>query len=263
MGGRLRERDTSIKFKVQSSKFRTVSPLTSHVSRCLLPFAYCLLLFGCGTPYGIYHRVESGQTLNSIAKTYNVSPQEILRINRLREPVNLKEGDAVFIPGASVEKIVEAHKDDVIPTKPIEPKKRPSVASIPPSKEAAKPDKGRFIWPLEGKLISEFGIRNGEKHAGIDIKANEGTPIKAADSGKVIYSGNGLNGYGNLIIIKHEGTFFTVYAHNKKNLVNEGSLVEKGEVIAEVGNTGNATTPHLHFEIRKNKVSTDPIFYLP
>lgn len=233
------------------------------ITYCLLPIATCLLLVSCGTPYGIYHRVEKGQTLSSIAKTYNVPPKEIVRINGLKEPVTLKEGDAVFIPGASIEKVVEAHKDDVYT--PAKTKGRPA-AETPRrdvSATTSKAEKGRFIWPVEGKLISGFGIRNGEKHAGIDIKAVEGASVKAADSGKVIYSGDGLNGYGNLIIIKHEGTYFTVYAHNRKNLASEGDLVEKGDLIAEVGETGKAITPHLHFEIRKSKVSVDPIFYLP
>lgn len=231
---------------------------------CILTFAFCVSLMSCGTTYGIYHRVEKGQTFSSIAKTYKVSPQELLKINRLKEPVNLKEGDAIFIPGVSIEKVVEAHKDDVY-TPPA--KTRGKSAAEPPRRDVSattsKAGKGRFIWPVDGRLISEFGMRNGERHAGIDIKAEEGAPVKAAESGKVIYSGNGLNGYGNLIIIKHEGVFFTVYAHNKKNLASEGNLVEKGKEIAQVGDTGRATTPHLHFEIRKNKATVDPILYLP
>ena len=254
MVGRQKEKDTSI--KVRRSRFGVL--------------ACCLFLLSCGTPFGIYHRVERGQTLQGIAKAYNVQPQEIVKINRFKEPVTLREGDAVFIPGASREKIIDAtieYKTGAAPEEPkaIEPKTvKPKIASIPPhTKEPSTVEKGRFVWPVDGKVISEFGMRNGEKHSGIDIKAEEGKPVKAADSGKVIYSGNGLNGYGNTIIIKHEGTFFTVYAHNKKNLASEGSLVEKGEEIAQVGETGNATTPHLHFEIRKNKVTVDPILYLP
>jgi lipoprotein NlpD len=222
-------------------------------------------LSSCGTPYGIYHRVEKGQTLYAIAKSYNVSPKEIIRINRLKEPVNLREGDAVFIPGASRGKAIEATIDykTAVPSDARITKQQVETPRRDVSTANTKPEKGRFIWPVEGRLVSEFGIRNGERHAGIDIKADEGTPVKAADSGKVIYSGNGLNGYGNLIIIKHEGTFFTVYAHNKRNLVEEGGMVERGDVIAEVGSTGNASTPHLHFEVRRNKTALDPTLYLP
>lgn len=231
----------------------------------LLSIVFCLVIFSCGTPYGIYHHVEKGQTLQGLSTAYDVPLKEIIKVNRFKEPVTLKKGDAVFIPGASREKMISVtieYKENLSPAPPAVDKPRKAVT--PQNKyEKAKTENGRFSWPLNGKVISGFGMRNGEKHAGIDIKAEEGKPVKAADSGKVIYSGNGLNGYGNLIIIKHEGTFFTVYAHNKKNFVAEGSLVEKGEEIAQVGDTGRATTPHLHFEIRKNKVTVDPILYLP
>ncbi|MBF8251592.1 MAG: zinc metalloendopeptidase M23 protein [Deltaproteobacteria bacterium] len=258
MAGRSKENDTNIKNRLKSrlrSRLKFFSTLASALA----------ILSSCGTPYGIYHSVEKGQTLYSIAKAYNVPTQEIVRINRFKENVTIEVGDAVFIPGASREKMIEVtieYKESLSPSASTVSK--PQTASIAPrSKETAKTEKGRFLWPVNGKVISGFGMRNGEKHAGIDIKAEEGKPVKAADSGKVIYSGNGLNGYGNLIIIKHEGTFFTVYAHNKKNLASEGSLVEKGEEIAQVGDSGRATTPHLHFEIRKNKVTMDPILYLP
>jgi len=289
MAGRSKEKDTSVERQgamdkgLEDKKMRSLeaekklltsqplnistSYITSHVLRLTsyVIISFCLFLTSCGTPYGIYHSVEKGQTLYGIAKAYNVPTQEIIRINRFKEHVTLKEGDAVFIPGASREKMIDVtieYKESVSPSASTVSK--PQTASIPPrSEETSKTGKGRFLWPVNGKVISGFGMRNGEKHAGIDIKAEEGNPVKASDSGKVIYSGNGLSGYGNLIIIKHEGTFFTVYAHNKKNLASEGSLVEKGEEIAQVGDTGRATTPHLHFEIRKNKVTVDPILYLP
>jgi len=260
MAGRSKEKDTSINCNLQIAKL-----MCRYFAFCILHFAFCIFLLSCGTPYGIYHSVEKGQTLYGIARAYNVPTQEIVRINRFKEHVTLKEGDAVFIPGASREKMIDVtieYKESVSPSASTVSKQQ--TASIPPrSEETAKTGKGRFLWPVNGKVISGFGMRNGEKHAGIDIKAEAGKPVMAADSGKVIYSGNGLNGYGNLIIIKHEGTFFTVYAHNKKNLASEGSLVEKGEEIAQVGDTGRATTPHLHFEIRKNKVTVDPTLYLP
>ena len=289
MAGRSKEKDTSVERQgamdkgLEDKKMRSLeaekklltsqplnistSYITSHVLRLTsyVIISFCLFLTSCGTPYGIYHSVEKGQTLYGIARAYNVPTQEIIRINRFKEHVTLKEGDAVFIPGASREKMIDVtieYKESVSPSASTVSK--PQTASIPPrSEETSKTGKGRFLWPVNGKVISGFGMRNGEKHAGIDIKAEEGNPVKASDSGKVIYSGNGLSGYGNLIIIKHEGTFFTVYAHNKKNLASEGSLVEKGEEIAQVGDTGRATTPHLHFEIRKNKVTVDPILYLP
>jgi murein DD-endopeptidase MepM/ murein hydrolase activator NlpD len=121
----------------------------------------------------------------------------------------------------------------------------------------------KFMWPLNGKLSSQYGFRNGKMHHGIDISVPEGTPVKAAFDGKVLYSDNKVRGYGNLIIIKHENSsYVSVYAHNQKNLVREGSNVKKGDVIAYVGRTGKITGSHLHFEIREGKKSVDPLVFL-
>ena len=124
--------------------------------------------------------------------------------------------------------------------------------------------KGRFIWPVPQfyKVSSHFGRRRGRNHDGIDIPAPKGTPIVSVDDGVVAYSDNGIRGYGNMIVIAHSDDIFTVYAHNRKNKVDKGDRVRKGQQIAEVGNTGRSTGPHLHFEIRvKNKVR-NPAQYL-
>lgn len=120
-----------------------------------------------------------------------------------------------------------------------------------------------YIWPVEGEVLSFFGERSGRVHQGIDICAKKGTKIYAAKTGKVIYSDNGLGGYGNMIIIEHKNGWSTVYAHNSENLVKKNKQVNRGQVIALVGQTGNATGPHLHFEIRKGKDPVNPLFYLP
>ena len=101
-----------------------------------------------------------------------------------------------------------------------------------------------------------------KKHQGIDISTPFGTPIKASNAGKVIYSNNGIKGYGNLIILRHSEEYVTVYAHNQVNLVEEGTWAEKGQIIGKVGQTGRATGPHLHFEIRKNNKALDPFLFL-
>jgi murein DD-endopeptidase MepM/ murein hydrolase activator NlpD len=116
---------------------------------------------------------------------------------------------------------------------------------------------GRFMWPVPHfyKVSSQFGPRGRKHHDGIDIPAPRGTPVVAVDDGVVIYSDDGIRGYGNMIVIAHGDDLFTVYAHNRKNKVDKGDRVERGQLIAEVGNTGRSTGPHLHFEIRvKNKV---------
>nr|MBA2404005.1 M23 family metallopeptidase [Bdellovibrionales bacterium] len=108
--------------------------------------------------------------------------------------------------------------------------------------------KGRFIWPVPQfyKVSSHFGKRGRRNHDGIDIPAPKGTPIVSVDDGVVVYSDNGIRGYGNMIVIAHRDEIFTVYAHNRSNKVDKGDSVKKGEKIAEIGNTGRSTGPHLH-----------------
>ena len=124
--------------------------------------------------------------------------------------------------------------------------------------------KGRFMWPVPQfyKVSSHFGKRGGKNHDGIDIPAPKGTPIVAVDNGVVVYSDNGIRGYGNMIVIAHTDDIFTVYAHNNSNKVDKGDSVKKGEKIAEIGNTGRSTGPHLHFEIRIKNKSRNPAQFL-
>jgi murein DD-endopeptidase MepM/ murein hydrolase activator NlpD len=112
-------------------------------------------------------------------------------------------------------------------------------------------------------VSSLFGARGRDHHAGIDILAREGTQVLAAEAGRVIESDGGLGDYGNVVIVKHAGRYATVYAHNRRNLVRRGEFVEKGQPIAQVGDSGNASAPHLHFEIRRDRLAQDPLLYLP
>ncbi len=127
---------------------------------------------------------------------------------------------------------------------------------------ARKVGKSYFIWPLNGPVNSGYGMRHGRMHDGIDIDGEEGDPIAASAAGEVVYSGK-LGGYGNLIVVKHNNGLFTAYAHNKKNLVDKGKRVKQGQVIGKVGSTGHATGDHLHFEIRDDAGTHDPLDFLP
>ncbi len=118
-----------------------------------------------------------------------------------------------------------------------------------------------FCWPVLGRVSRPFD--EAISHKGLDICAPEGTPIRASRSGKVIYSGNELRGYGNMIILEHSGRLASVYGHNRRNLVRVGQTVSRGQVIGEVGQTGNATTPHVHFEVRRDATPVDPRPMLP
>lgn len=201
-------------------------------------------------PQGFYHVVKSGENLFRIGKAYDLPYQELARINRIDDPNQIHVGRRVFIPGATRQLPVEI----ITPLKAsIE---RPSAA------DQAERGKEGFIWPITGNITSKFGPRGETFHDGIDISAPEGNPIRAIERGEVIYSDQ-LRGYGNLVIVRHPGGFVSVYAHNKSKLVREGQKVAQGEVIGEVGSTGRASAPHLHFEIRKDNVAQDPFYYLP
>jgi len=218
---------------------------------------------------GIFHTVNKGENLYRISKAYNVDIQELAEINDIEDISQIKIGQKIFIPGAKEIKkveIIDSTNEKSIDetrnqTNPVQKDKTPTT--VDKEKSEIKTYRGRFVWPVKGKVISYFGIRGGKNHKGIDIAAPEGTKIIAAESGTVIYSDNKLRNYGNVIIIKHSGNFITVYAHNKVNYVKENQQVKKGEIIGEVGQTGNAEAPHLHFEIRDGTKARNPLFYLP
>ncbi|MBW1972044.1 MAG: peptidoglycan DD-metalloendopeptidase family protein [Deltaproteobacteria bacterium] len=198
---------------------------------------------------GVYHIVKRHQTLWRICKTYKVDMKEVVRINHIKDPSFIKVGQRIFIPGAKKPLHVDIYIEDIAREK----KRKIPSPNAPIS----------FIWPVNGTISRGFGIfKGGIKHTGIDIRAPRGSPIRAAERGVVIYSGNSVRGYGNMIIIKHPHGYTTVYAHNQRNLVNEEMIVRKGEVIAQVGRTGNASGYHLHFEIRYKTKPINPLNFL-
>lgn len=136
------------------------------------------------------------------------------------------------------------------------PNQPDAVANIP---QPAGRTGGFFQWPVNGKIISGFGATSGGLHNdGINIAAPRGTPVHAAENGVVVYAGNQLRGFGNLVLIRHADGWVTAYAHNDTLLVKKGQQVKRGDVIARVGSTGNVSTPQLHFELRKGTEAVDP-----
>jgi murein DD-endopeptidase MepM/ murein hydrolase activator NlpD len=205
-------------------------------------------LIACATAYdrrGVYHRVQGGETIAKIARYYHVSVQDLAEWNNIESADEVQPDLKLYIPkiGKKPEKAGRA------------PRGRGGEAKI-------SFDRSRFAWPSDGDVMSPFGIRNGKRHDGIDIKAKSGDPIKAAADGLVAYNGK-IRGYGNLLIVRHRDNFFTVYAHNSKNKAKKGQKVAKGEVIGYVGATGRATGPHLHFEVREGQKARNPVFLLP
>jgi murein DD-endopeptidase MepM/ murein hydrolase activator NlpD len=123
---------------------------------------------------------------------------------------------------------------------------------------------GRLRWPLDaGVVSSEFGARWGKLHKGIDIAADSGEPVYAVADGEVIYAGNGLRGYGNVVIVQHDGHVSSLYAHNSELKVKQGDRVTQGTLLALLGSTGRSTGPHVHFEIRQGDTAVNPRSVLP
>lgn len=260
----------SFKFQVLSFKF-LLAALRLHI-------AALFFLTGCSISYGVYHKVDKGQTLYRIAKTYDVDIQDVAEFNDITDVTQIKEGQRLFIPGAwNVLKVEPYQLQDS------KPKTQDSKHQTPdtkhqngqPKEESGNEklrhepegkivvEKWRFVWPVKGEVFSLFGVRNGKKHDGIDIAAPTGSPVFAAADGEVIYSDDGVRGYGNMVMLKHKDGFITIYAHNRENLVKDGEMVKKGNVVARLGNTGHSSGPHLHFEVRKDKKPRNPLFFLP
>jgi len=213
---------------------------------------------------GVYHPVEKGQTLYSIAKAYGISVEELQRVNRVWDPSELDVGHHLWIPNADRIVHVAPTVGDVpaVSEPPVREKKYARQKRKTKAERQAAANR-RLMWPVRGGVLtSHFGTRNGSNHHGIDIGARRGTPVRAAGKGTVKFSGWGPTGYGLMIIIKHPGNLTTVYAHNSRNLVEKGSTVKRGQMIARVGKTGRASGPHVHFEVRNDSHAKNPLLYV-
>ncbi len=245
----------------------------------------------CALSKGVYHTVRPGQTLYSIGKVYQVDVDVLARVNHLRDRSSISAGQRLFIPGATQVKYVPP----TVKTQVASPRQatirradRPAAAGRAASR-TSKPSAGmirssdrtaggaaartgtagavaskdRFSWPVKGSVLKKFGDTNGTAGKGMEIAVPFGSTVRAAAAGKVIYSGDGIKGYGNLIILKHDESFFTVYGFNRQNLVGTGGFVSKGDQIALSGTPPGGGQPRLHFEIRRGKDAVNPLHYLP
>ncbi|MCK4508215.1 MAG: M23 family metallopeptidase [Desulfuromonadales bacterium] len=235
----------------------------------------CLLLMVACAPTGIYHTVQPGQTLYRIAKTYEIDEARLSSINHIKDPKQLKASQRLFIPGVTQQRkvpVTAAVSTARTSSSPAKTQKkrvtspRKSAAKKPTataSSRTVKPTKGLFVWPLKGKLLNKFGTHGQSVYKGIEIGVPKGTAVVAAASGKVIYSGNAIAGYGNLVILEHSNSYFSVYGFNQKTLVKMDDHVGQGEKIGLSGLPPNGESARLHFEIRKGKSAVNPILYLP
>ena len=189
--------------------------------------------------------VQRKDTLFKIARENNMTVEQLKRLNNITEN-SIKVGQKIYII---------APRDKVV---------NEAVPVIVTEEELKTKVKIRtdLIMPVDGKVISEYGIRNGRPHKGIDLGAANGMPIYAVLDGTVVYAGLQGN-YGNVVVVEHPDYIMTVYGHNEKNLVSVGDIVKQGQIIATTGSTGNATTPHVHFEYRIKGKAINPRKVLP
>ncbi|MBK8174245.1 MAG: M23 family metallopeptidase [Rhodospirillales bacterium] len=239
------------------------------------------------------HWVRAGETVYTIARQNGIDAYRLITLNKLSAPFNLFEGQRLALTGSAVStgetttitaalpassataasdavNLTPSTPDGAVPAaRPVftdradEPPDHPVVAHS--SMQVSPPaSAGGFVWPVQGRILSEFGPKGGGRYNdGINIAARSGSAVRAADSGVVAYAGNELRGFGNVLLIKHAGGWMTAYAHNDAVLVARGERVQRGQVVARVGDSGNVDRPQLHFEIRKGKQAIDPLSQLP
>jgi murein DD-endopeptidase MepM/ murein hydrolase activator NlpD len=237
-------------------------------------------------PVSRYHVVGKGQTMYQISRHYDVDMGSLVRINQIEPPYRVRRGQRLRLPDSSISKLAETRTSVArrrvssappapqwVLAPPHSPSRKwprsrstrsrwskpdPVPIKIPPARTGRK-----FLWPLRGKVIESFGARAGGLHNdGINIAARKGASIRAAENGVVAYTGNQLQGFGNLVLVKHAGGWMSAYAHSSIILVKRGDIVRRGQVIARVGRTGNVSKPQLHFELRRGERAVNPKYHL-
>lgn len=233
------------------------------------------------------YTVKYKDTLDSVSQRFGVPRETIIERNKLKEPYTLTPGTTLALPGARVVNGAgggttataaaapggapgPVRRETLAPPPTSEPPRsaapssaapasgEPTPLSPPPHKAEASGPAPRFEWPVRGKVVGTYGMRDGQKNDGIDIAADKGAPVHAADSGTVVYAGSEVKGMGNLLLISHSGGYITAYGNNDALMVKKGDTVKKGQPIAKVGNSGGSSDTHLHFEVRRGNKTVDP-----
>jgi murein DD-endopeptidase MepM/ murein hydrolase activator NlpD len=229
--------------------------------------------------------VKERDTVESLSQRYGVPTQTIIDRNKLKQPYTLRPGQSLEMPGAryvpddvgGTAKTAAANPNAPAAVRresltapgqgeaprSAAPAGEPTPLS-PASQSVTVPATlPRMAWPVNGKVVSNYGTSGGQKNDGIDIAAAKGTPVTAADGGEVIYAGSDVAKMGNLLLIQHSGGYITAYGNNEELLVKKGARVKKGQTIAKVGNSGGSAEPYLHFEVRRAGKTIDPATVLP
>jgi murein DD-endopeptidase MepM/ murein hydrolase activator NlpD len=234
-------------------------------------------------PGGRYHRIGKGESGIAIARAYGVDWSRVATMNMLPEPYILREGQRLLLPSRAevstmtMEQRAAAFRldiDDLItggePALARNAEATPPVATpanpLPSTATLTEPSRfaGRFDWPLMGPIVRRFGsLGGGRQNDGINIGATQGAPILAAADGVVAYVGTEVALYGGLILLRHGDGWITAYGHAQELLVTRGQTVKRGQIIARAGESGSATEPQLHFEIRQGRKPVNPLEHLP
>jgi len=236
------------------------------------------------------YKVCDGDTLYGVSRMFGVNSSEVARLNGISSPYVVRVGQTLRLPSVirqsrSVTKVARANKatTEVRPKlvrkptqmkngvpvpqeKPVSLAQRKKSGVIKISKvktKAPKRSSSRFMKPVGGKIISNFGAKKSGLHNdGVNIAAPRGAPVKSAENGVVVYAGNALKGSGNLILVRHENRWMSAYGHLEQINVRKGQVIKRGSVIGEVGSTGSVSTPQLHFELRRGTSALNPVRYM-
>ncbi|MFA9461632.1 peptidoglycan DD-metalloendopeptidase family protein [Thiohalorhabdus methylotrophus] len=249
-----------------------------------LSVAAPLALTGCGAPPPLYapryhgptppyYYVRRGDTLYSIGRRFGVDHRKIARWNDIENPSSLElsqrlrlippdgqSGDGGGDTGGRRGRDGGGSGTD---SQDVTTKEMPKVEKVAVQGQAEAGGPGGWLWPVSGRIIRSYDPEGRSRSNGIDIAAPSGAEVRAAAPGQVVYAGDGLRGYGNLVIIRHGGGFLTTYAYNRENLVAEDDTVDAGQPVARVGKTGAAKQHSLHFEVRRRTDPIDPLQVLP
>ena len=229
---------------------------------------------GEALPRNAIHVVRAGETLYGISFRYGLRYQDVAAWNGIADPYVIEVGQRLTLRPDS-RAPAQLARTTPLPARPMPATRGPTAAppspvrSAPPLTQAPAGDIGSqsigggpaWSWPAHGQIIGRY-VAGDQTHQGINIAGAAGQEVRAAADGIVVYSGAGLTGYGELIIIKHSEEWLSAYGHNRRRLAGEGTRVKAGEVIAEMGRTG-AVREMLHFEIRRNGKPVDPLVFLP
>jgi murein DD-endopeptidase MepM/ murein hydrolase activator NlpD len=223
-------------------------------------------------------QLRSGQTLrlNGRAPKEMVAANEPRMLGAPEKPLGtlvVNKGPKIRLtsPAETAETgqlVMAAPKVPEMPSIPVErqvdaPTTTVAANAIDDAADAASTDGKSFRWPVRGRIISGFGSKpNGERNDGINLAVPEGTSVKAVETGTVIYAGNELEGYGNLVLVRHADGWVSAYAHNKDLLVKRGEQVRRGQTVAHAGMSGSVSAPQVHFELRKGAKPVNPLDYL-